>query len=92
MLFRSPDGSKIVSGSDDMTVRIWDAASGEQLKQLDGHSADVCSVQFSPDGSKIVSGSTDKTVPPSARGSPILCLRWLCRSIPERGSFNPVSS
>ncbi|KAF5345507.1 hypothetical protein D9757_014304 [Collybiopsis confluens] len=58
----SPDGSKIVSGSHDETVRIWDAVAGQQLAQLDGHTSGVTSVAFSPDGSKIVSGSYDETV------------------------------
>ncbi|KAF5374038.1 hypothetical protein D9757_010074 [Collybiopsis confluens] len=58
----SPDGSKIVSGSFDYTVRVWDAVAGQQLAQLDGHIGRVKSVAFSPDGSKIVSGSDDNTV------------------------------
>jgi len=32
----SPDGTRIVSGSQDGTVRIWDAASGESVLTLDG--------------------------------------------------------
>ncbi|KAF5382390.1 hypothetical protein D9757_009799 [Collybiopsis confluens] len=56
------DGSKIVSGSDDMTVCIWDAIAGKQLAQFGGHSDEVTSAAFSPDGSKIVSGSDDKSV------------------------------
>ena len=33
----SPDGTKIASGSEDATVLVWDAASGEQLCSLRGH-------------------------------------------------------
>ena len=47
----SPDGSHIVSGSDDKTIRVWDATSGEELKSLAGHTSLVWSVAFSPDGS-----------------------------------------
>ena len=33
----SPDGTKIISGSDDNTVKIWDANTGECLKTMKGH-------------------------------------------------------
>ncbi|CAK8724116.1 hypothetical protein GCAAIG_14100 [Candidatus Electronema halotolerans] len=58
----SPDGEKIVSVSDDHTVRIWDAASGKQVALLTGHEYPVTSAAFSPDGKKIVSASEDNTV------------------------------
>ncbi|KAG6913344.1 hypothetical protein DXG01_007553, partial [Tephrocybe rancida] len=59
----SPDGTKIVSGSRDNTVRVWDTATGQQLGEaLQGHESSVSSVAFSPDGTKIVSGSRDNTV------------------------------
>ena len=59
----SPDGSRIVSGSYDKTIRVWDASTGiEMLPPLRGHDDYVRSVAFSPDGSKIVSGSFDKTI------------------------------
>src|SRR3984885_15005259 len=59
----SSDGTRIVSGSSDKTVRIWDAVSGAPIGEpLQGHSHWVRSVAFSPDGTCIVSGSRDKTV------------------------------
>ena len=58
----SPDGLRIASGSDDNTVKIWNAATGDVEQTLAGHSKSVLSVAFSPDGSKIVSGSEDNTV------------------------------
>ena len=59
----SPDGQRIVSGSNDKTLRVWDAATGQPIGQpLTGHTDPVVSVAFSPDGHRVVSGSTDKTV------------------------------
>ena len=43
-------------------MRVWDAASGECVATLKGHSEAVYSMAFSPDGSRIASGSGEKTV------------------------------
>ena len=53
---------KIVSGSGNNTIKIWDALTGQLINTLTGHHDWVRSVAFSPDNSKIVSGSDDKTV------------------------------
>ena len=58
----SPDGTRLVTGSYDKTVKIWNPATGEELCQLRGHTDRVSSVCFSPDGAKIVSGSWDEKV------------------------------
>jgi WD40 repeat protein len=59
----SPDGTRIVSGSYDETIRIWDAKTGEEVVEpLKGHTSLVASVAFTPDGTRIVSGSSDKTI------------------------------
>jgi WD40 repeat protein len=58
----SSDGSQIISGSDDNTVRVWDAVSGEAKHTLSGHTSLITSVAFSPEGSQIISSSDDDTV------------------------------
>ncbi len=58
----SPDGTRIVSGSYDETLRLWDAVSGAHLNTLKGHSDLVRSVAFSPNATRIVSGSSDHTL------------------------------
>ena len=57
----SPDGRRILTGSDDKTARLWDAETGKTLKVLSGHKGWVTSVAFSPDGRRILTGSIDKS-------------------------------
>jgi len=58
----SPDGRRVVSGSRDKTLKVWDVATGKCLATLKGHSNSVCSVAISPDGRRVASGSYDETV------------------------------
>jgi len=59
----SPDGKRVVSGSIDKTIRVWDVGKGETVVgPLQGHQDWVVSVAFSPDGRRVVSGSHDKTI------------------------------
>src|SRR5262249_6572389 len=57
----SPDGKRIVTGSEDLVVRLWDALSGRELLQLKGHTDGVLSAVFSPSGRSILTGSEDHT-------------------------------
>ena len=58
----SPDGTRIATGGNDMTVRIWDARTAEQLLILRGHEKYVMDVEFSPDGTLLASASGDYTI------------------------------
>jgi len=57
----SPDGKRIVSGSEDKTIKLWDLSTSAELMTLRGHEGGVGAV-FGPNGKRIVSGSTDKTI------------------------------
>jgi WD40 repeat protein len=59
----SPDGQLIVSGSDDETICVWNAMTGEMVAgPFTGHTDPVTSVEFSSDGQWIVSGSGDQNL------------------------------
>jgi WD40 repeat protein/tRNA A-37 threonylcarbamoyl transferase component Bud32 len=58
----SPDGRRLASASADQTVKIWDAATGQEILSLKGHTGAVNGVAFSPDGRRLASASNDQTV------------------------------
>src|SRR5262249_31926177 len=55
----TPDGTRIITGSYDHTLRVWGAENGEELLTLKGHTALVLCAAMSPDGKRIVSGGGD---------------------------------
>lgn len=59
----SHDGKYLAVGTGSRhLVYIMDAATGEILRTLNGHTNYICSVAFSPDGKNLVSASDDKTI------------------------------
>jgi WD40 repeat protein/serine/threonine protein kinase len=58
----SPDGKRALTGGMDGTVRLWDLATGTELRVFKGHGkGTVHCVAFSPDGKRAASASDDRT-------------------------------
>jgi WD40 repeat protein len=59
----SKDGKRMLSGSQDKTMRLWDLQTGKEIRQFKGHTGWVWSCAWSPDNKTAVSaGSLDKTL------------------------------
>lgn len=58
----SPDCSHIVSGSEDKTIRIWNASGQCVAGPFQGHAMGATSAAYSPDGSCIVTGPKDSSI------------------------------
>jgi hypothetical protein len=58
----SPAGDYIVSASEDNTLKVWDAHTGEELRTLRGHTNWAHGCAISPAGDYIVSASEDNTL------------------------------
>jgi WD40 repeat protein/tRNA A-37 threonylcarbamoyl transferase component Bud32 len=57
----SPDGTRLVSASEDQTLCLWDVKAGTLFRVLSDHRGPVRYAAFSPDGTRLVSGSADGT-------------------------------
>lgn len=57
----APDGSQIVTASEDGVARVWRVPDGSLLAILDGHQGKVWHASFFPDGRTVVTASGDST-------------------------------
>jgi WD40 repeat protein len=57
----SPDGTRLATASYDRTARLWDARTGQLLRECKGHNGFVHCVAFSPDGTRLATASYDRT-------------------------------
>ncbi len=55
----SPDGTRVVTASEDKTAKVWDAATGAEILTLKGHTFGVYTAAYSSDGTRIVTASHD---------------------------------
>ncbi|PKN70266.1 MAG: hypothetical protein CVU54_06585 [Deltaproteobacteria bacterium HGW-Deltaproteobacteria-12] len=58
----SPDGKYLLSGNWGGVISLWDASSGQKIKNFTGHTGRINALRFSPDGRRILSAGRDNLV------------------------------
>jgi WD40 repeat protein len=55
----APDGKSLATCGNDALVRLWDAATGKEIRRFEGHKGSLEGLAFSPDGKTILSAGND---------------------------------
>jgi WD40 repeat protein len=55
----APDGKTFASAGDDRVIRLWDTATGNELRTFTGHTDGINAIAISSDGKTLVSASED---------------------------------
>jgi serine/threonine protein kinase len=61
-LLVSADGKRLISGSYDATIKVWDLETGKDTLTLRGHTKGVATLALGKDGKRLISGSEDQTI------------------------------
>ncbi len=96
----SPDGSRLLSGGWDRTLREWDLTSGAQLQRFDTHNDRLLTVRYTPDGRSALATAGRTSGPPDDGRALYYSLETLARVHTLRGhtdwlwgvAYNPDGS
>ena len=87
----SRDGSRLLSGGDDGTLRLWDPGRGQEILKVEAHEGQSCNAEFTDNDRAIASwdpqgmlrlwGGLSAALQPAR---PVDLLPWLRRSVDER--------
>src|SRR5207244_7419425 len=58
----SPDGKTLATGGADRILRLWDSATGKEVRHFRGHVGEILGVTFFPDGKTAATAGKDGSV------------------------------